>query len=181
MQKTPSIVCALATLAVAGCSNMGAQIKTSGAMGSEDTSYITTTYELAQLDNEAGKLVPAKAQDPRVVNVSSELVDQANALSPGLTDALKAEGITPPNQPPPDVAAEVAKLQTLSGTAFDHEYVADEIALHKKAVAVLQKEQADTKNAAMLTQVQAELPAVQNDLAALQSLTTVPNLTFSPS
>ncbi len=180
MQTTHSIVWVVATLAVAGCSNIGAQIKTSGAMGSEDTTYITTAYELAQLDNEAGKLVPDKAQDPRVVNVSSELVDQASALSPGLTGALKAQGIAPPKQLPPDVAAEVAKLHTLQGPAFDHEYVADEIALHKTAVSVLEKERADTKNGAMLTQVQAELPAVQTDLAALQSLTTAPNLSASP-
>ncbi len=141
-------------------------------MASEDDSYINTAYQLAQLDNQAGKLVPAKAQDPRVVEVSSELVAQANALTPEFTSALQSQGITPPQQLPPALQSELTKLQGLQGAAFDQAYVADEIKLHQRAVQVFHKEDADTKNGAMRTQVEAELPAVQTDLARLQSLTS---------
>ena len=172
MQKTHSIVWVTAALAVAGCSNIGEQIKSSGAMGSEDTAYIQTAYELEQLDNQTGKLVQSKAQDPRVAFVSSQLMDQANALSPGLAGVLKSQGITPPQQLPANIASEVDQLRSLNGAAFDQAYLADEIALHKQAVEVFQKEDADTKNSAMRTQVEAELPAVKNDLDSLQDLTS---------
>ena len=115
MQKTRSFAWLAAAFAVAGCSSMGAQIQSSGAMGSEDDSYISTAYQLAQLDDQAGKLVPAKAQDPRVVEVSSELVAQADALAPQFTSALQSQGITPPTQLPPALQAVLAKLQTLQG------------------------------------------------------------------
>ena len=144
-------------------------------MASEDTTYITTAYELAQLDNQAGTLVPAKAKDPRIVDVSGQLMAQANALTPQLTMALQSQGITPPEQLPPDVQAELTKLQSLQGPAFDQAYINDEIALHQKAVAVLKKEDADTENSVMRTEVQAELPAVQLDLDKLKSLTPVPS------
>ena len=170
MQKTHSFVWIVAALATAGCSTMDAQIKSSGSMASEDTTYITTAYELAQLDNQAGKLVPTKTQDPRVIDVSSQLVTQANALTPQLTMALQSQGVNPPKQPPSDIQAEISKLQSLQGSAFDQAYVSDEIALHQKAISVFQKEDADTKNGFMRNQVEAEMPAVKDDLNKLKSL-----------
>ncbi len=170
MQKTQSFLWSAVVLATAGCSSLDAQIKSSGSMASGDTTYISTAYELAQLDDQAGKLVPTKAHDPRVIDVSSQLVTQADALAPQLTVALQSQGVTPPKQLPPDVQAEVAKLQSLQGPAFDQAYVADEIALHQKAMSVFQKENADTHNGMMRTQVEAELPAVTDDLNKLKSL-----------
>ena len=58
----------------------------------------------------------------------------------------------------------------LSGPAFDHEFVADEIAAHKQAVDMLKKEDASTKNAALKTQVETELPAVLGNLNALNAI-----------
>ena len=171
MQITQSSIWIIAALATAGCSTMDAQIKSSGSMAAEDTTYISTAYELAQLDDQAGKLVPAKAQDPRVIDVSSQLVTQADALTPQLTMALQSQGVTPPKQLPPDIQAELTKLQSLQGPAFDQAYVSDEIALHQKAIGVFQKEDADTKNGVMRSQVEAELPAVSDDLNKLKSLT----------
>ena len=170
MQATRNAIWLATAFAVAGCTTLGSQIKSSGAMASEDTDYIATAYQLAELDNAAGMLVPNKSKDPRVVEVSSELVSQANALTPELTSALQAEGVTPPKGLPPDLQAQVDQLHSLNGPAFDHAYLNDEITLHQKAVTVFKKEDADTKNSVMRTQVEAELPAVQNDLARLQSV-----------
>ena len=175
MQTSQAAVWIIAALATTGCSTLDAQIKSSGAMASEDTSYISTVYELAQLDDQAGKLVPQKAQDPRVMDVSSQLVAQADALTPQLTVALQSQGVAPPKQLPSDVQAEIDKLNSLQGPAFDKAYVADEVALHQKAMSVLQKEDADTKNSVMRTQVEAELPAVKDDLNKLQSIAAPPS------
>ena len=171
MKETQSLIWIVAALATAGCSTLDAQIKSSGSMASEDTTYISVAYELAQLDDQAGKLALAKAQDPRVTDVSSQLVTQADALTPQLTMALQSQGVTPPEQLPPDIQAEVAKLQSLQGPAFDQAYVADELTLHQKAKSVFQREDADTKNGVMRSQVEAELPAVTDDLNKLESLT----------
>jgi putative membrane protein len=175
MEKKYRHVWFAAALLTGGCTTMQAQIQSSGAMGSQDTAYITTAYELAQLDDVGGKLAASKAQDPRVVDVSSQLMAQAEALTPGLKMAIKAVGETPPETLSPHESAELDKLKTLKGSAFDQTYIADEVALHKRAIDVFEKEDRDTKNATMRTQVEAELPAVETDLAKLQALTAPQN------
>ena len=157
-------------IAAAGCTTMDAQIKSSGTMGKPDADYARTAYELVQLDNQAGKLAVAKASDPRVSTLASSLTSQADAFTPGLQSALSAQGIAPPRALPQGEVAEIDKLKSLNGSAFDHEYVADELAIHKRAVSVLQKEDAATQDGALRTQVETELPAVQTNLSTLQGL-----------
>ena len=166
------LICLLTAAATTGCTTMEAQIRSSGAMGQQDAEYVDTAYQLAQLDTAAGKLAAKQASDPRVQDVATTLVNNANTLEPGLQAALHVEGMTPPSSLSPEISSEVNKLQGLQGPAFDHEFVADELALHQKAVPVLQKEDAATKDGALRTQVEAELPAVQGNLSKLQVLST---------
>ena len=170
MQGKHASIWLTAALVTGGCSTMQEQIQSSGTMGPVDKDYIMTAYELAQLDDAAGKMAPTKAQDPRVVDVSSQLMAQADALEPGLQSALKVEGITAPSQPDPAIAAQLATLKGLQGAAFDRAYVADELALHQRAIGVFQKEDSSTQDGAMRAQVETELPAVQDDTAKLQAL-----------
>jgi putative membrane protein len=157
-------------LTTAGCTTMEAQIHSSGALSQVDKDYATEAYQLVQLDNQAGKLAVTKAGDPRVQDIASQIMTQADTLSPDLRSALKVEGITPPSKLSRQTAAEIETLRGLSGAAFDHQYVADEIAAHQQAVAIFQKEDTATKNDAMRTEVETELPAVQGNLDKLQAL-----------
>lgn len=168
-----SVLCVAVAVALGGCTTMEAQIRSSGSMGQTDAEYITTAEQLVALDDQAGKMAATKAADPRVVDVSSQIMASADTLSPGLQAAIKVAGMQPPKLPA-DTAAEVQKLATLHGPAFDKEYVADELALHQKAVAVFQQEDAKTQDGALRTQVEAELPALQDDLAKLQVLSGNP-------
>ena len=61
-------------------------------------------------------------------------------LYPNLQGALQAEGKTAPTSLPPDLSAQIQKLGSLSGPAFDREFVADELAAHQRAVQIMQRE-----------------------------------------
>ena len=100
---------------------------------------------------------------------------EAQVLYPNLKGALQAEHQPVPAGAAPAVQAEVQKLSSMSGPAFDHEFVADELAAHKQAVAILKQEDATTKNAALKAQVETELPAVQSNLAALSAIANPPS------
>ena len=154
----------------AGCTTMDAQIKSGGELSQVDRDYATTAYKLAQLDDQEGKLAATKAVDPRVQTLSSQVQTQANTLYPGLQAAMKAEGVTPPNRLPPDVTSEIDHLRSLNGPAFDKQYIADQLAAHQQALQVFQQEDAKTKDSALRTQVETEMPALQTDLAAFQAL-----------
>ncbi len=155
---------------LAGCETAASQISSSGTMGSADADFVTAAYRIAQLDEQAGKLAATKATDPRVVDLASQMSSEAQVMYPNLQAALHVEGKTLPNSPPPEVTAEVQTLSGLKGTAFDRQFVADELAAHQQAVTILQKEDTASKDGAMKGQVETELPAVQANLAKLQFL-----------
>ncbi len=170
MTPTHASLLFAATLALAGCTTEEAQIRSSGSMGASDTEYVTTAYNLVQLDRQAGQMVAAKAADPRVRDLATQVTAQADALYPGLQAAEKVGGITPPDRLPGDMAAEIDKLRELNGSDFDRQYVADELAAHQHAVDVFKKEDTATNDGAMKAQVETELPAVQSNLDRLQYL-----------
>ena len=164
------LLCLAIPLAATGCTTMEAQIRSSGSMGSSDAEYVDTAYQLVQMDDQAGKLATAKASDPRVKTLAANIMAQADALSPSLVSALNVEGVQPPKTLPREEAAKLAALNTASDSAFDRQYVEDELAIHKRAVSVMQKDDAATKDGALRTQIESELPAVQANLSSLQVL-----------
>jgi putative membrane protein len=160
----------VAALAVSGCTTMEGQIRSTGAMGQPDADYVGTASQIVQLDQQSGKLAATQAADPRVVDISNQLAAQATVLSPQLQAAAKAEGIQTPVNPSGNTAAEIDQLRSLKGPAFDHQYLADELAAHQQAVAAFKKEDTSTKDGTMRTLVETALPTVQNNLAKLQYL-----------
>ncbi len=179
MQRKQMLLCLSLAMGTAGCTTMQAQIQSSGTMGQIDSDYVNTAMQLIQLDNSEGKLAATKGSDPRIADVAASLTGQANALSPYLVAVLQAEGIKPPTAPTPETAAKVAKLQALSGPAFDRQFVADELAAHQRALDVFKKEDTLTKDGAMRGQVETELPAVQDNFYKLQTLSTEYNTAHS--
>ena len=157
-------------LPLAGCDTVASQIKASGGMGPTDADFVTAAYAIAQLDEQAGKLAATKATDPRVTDLAATMSSEATVLYPNLQGALQAEGKPVRNSLPPEVSAQLQKLGTLSGPAFDREFVAAELAAHKRAVQILQREDSTTKDAVLKAQVETELPAVQGNLDRLTFL-----------
>ncbi len=155
---------------LAGCQTTASQISSSGTMGPDDTSFIKAAYTVAQLDERAGKLAATKAADPRVVDLAAKMSAEAQVLYPNLQGAMQAEQLPIPTQASDKVQAQLAKLDGLSGPAFDRAFVAAELDDHQRAVGILRKEDATTKDGALKTQVETELPAVQGNLDALKFL-----------
>ncbi len=170
MQRKQMILALSLALGGAGCTTMQAQIQSSGTLGPVDTAYVNSAEQLVQLDNLEAKLAATKGADPRIADVAQSLSAQANAFSPTFIAVLQAQGQKPPTAPSPATAAEVARLQNLSGPAFDRQFVADELAAHKQALATFQQEDASTKDGALRTEVEMQLPAVQDNLNKLQDL-----------
>ena len=163
-------LCVALAVPLLGCQTTASQITASGGMSSTDGDYVTATYAIAQLDEQAGKLAASKASDPRVKDIASRMSREASVLYPNLRGALLAEHQAVPASVPGDVMEEVRKLSALDGPAFDREFVGTELAAHKRAVEILKREDGTTKDGALRTQVETELPAVQANLDTLTFL-----------
>ncbi|MBV9749199.1 MAG: DUF4142 domain-containing protein [Acetobacteraceae bacterium] len=159
--RNTAIFLFVATMSAAGCTTMQSRIQQTGQMAQVDRDYVNMENRLASLDDQEGALAKTKATDPRVAATATQVMSQADTLHPRLQAALQAEGAAPPATP--QVSAEVARLRGLNGNAFDRQYVADELNMHQQAADVFKKEEDETKDDALRTQVQAELPAVQEN------------------
>jgi putative membrane protein len=147
-----------------------AQILTGEKLNQADANFVTTAYQITQLDNQQGQIAAAQASSQRVRAIAGELVAKANALYPELEAAIKRNGILPPTRLPEDLAARVDRLRRLQGEAFDDAYLADQVKSHKRAVAVFQEELSRTQDPAMHALAARALPIVQNDLAQLLAI-----------
>ncbi len=159
--RNAAIFLSVAVISAASCTNMESQIKQSGQLGQVDRDYVNMADRLASLDDQEGALAKSKAADPRVAATAAQVMSQADTLHPRLQAALQAEGAAAPATP--RVSGEVARLRGLSGSAFDRQYVADELNMHQQAADIFKKEEDETKDDALRTQVQAELPVVQEN------------------
>ena len=159
--RNTAIFLSVAVMTAVSCTDMESRIKQSGQLGQADKDYVNMEDRLVTLDDQEGALAKTKATDPRVAATAAHIMSQADTLHPRLQAALQAAGAAPPDTP--RVSAEVARLRGLSGNAFDRQYVADQLSMHQQAADVFKKEEDETKDDALRTQVQAELPVVQEN------------------
>ena len=164
------------TLPIAGCSTRAlsplpqTEILTGSKLKQADTDFVTAAYQIVQLDDQEGQLSGTRAADPRVRALAVQLASQANMLYPQLQDTIKSNGISAPNRLPLALSGQVDKLKGLTGSAFDRQYVADQVQSHQRAVDIFQKEASTTEDPAMRTQAQTALPVVQDNLGRLKFL-----------
>ncbi len=146
------------------------QILTGENLNQADANFVTTAYQIVQLDNQQGQIAAARASSAQVRAIAADLSAKANALYPVLEAAIKRNGIVPPSRLPEDLAARVDRLHRLQGEALDDAYLADQVKSHKRAVRVFQEEVARTQDPAMRSLAEQALPVVQTDLAQLLTL-----------
>lgn len=155
-------------LPVAACATAGAPAPV--ALNPADTNFVTTSYQIIQLDDQEGELAAMQAADPRVKAIAGDLIAKADLISPKLNLVVGTDGIDLPTRLSDAEQASVDALTPLSGKAFDRAYLNDQIASHERGVAVIRAEQASTKDPQMLALANQTLPIVQDDLTRLQAI-----------
>lgn len=171
MNKYLPVMLAL-SFPLVGCQTAVSQLQSSGTMGPADAAFANAAYAIAQLDEQAGKLAVTRASDPRVKDVASTMSAEAQVLYPNLQATLQAEQKPVPKDLPADLTAQIQKMSQLSGPAFDKAFVATELAAHQHAVDILKNEDTATKDGALRSQVETQLPAVQGNLDKLKFLSS---------
>jgi putative membrane protein len=146
------------------------QILTGEKLNQADANFVTTAYQIIQLDKQQGQIAVVQASSPRVRAIAADLSSKADALYPELEAAIKRNGIVPPKRLPDDLAARVDRLRRLQGEALDEAYLADQVKSHKRAVAVFQEELSRTQDPVMHSLAERALPIVQGDLAQLLAI-----------
>lgn len=101
-----------------------------------DAQIAHIAYTAGAIDVAAGKQALAKSKNAAVRAFAEEMVRDHNAVNDQALALVKKLGVAPQDNPTSAAlskaaADELQKLSTLSGAAFDREYVANEIAYHR--------------------------------------------------
>jgi putative membrane protein len=106
------------------------------AAGPTDPQIAHIAYTADAIDIDAAKLALEKSKNPDVIAFAKDMVRDHQAVNEKALALLKKLGVTPEDNDTSksltkDAKAEHAKLEKLSGKAFDQAYAANELAYHK--------------------------------------------------
>jgi putative membrane protein len=114
------------------------------AQGVNDAQIASIVVTANQVDIDAGKLAESRATNDEVKAFARLMVTDHTAVNKSATDLAGKLKVTPQNNPTSESLKSggdknLARLRTLTGTAFDKAYVDQEVAYHQQVIDALDK------------------------------------------
>jgi predicted outer membrane protein len=175
-----------------GAAGMSSQSSTqsgaSGAAGATASASLSKADSKAVVDMamanmaevEAGKMAQAKGQSQEVKTFAQQMIDDHGKALQEVQTLAQSKGVTLPTELDAKHKAMAAKLDKLSGDAFDREYMkTGGLKAHKDTVAMLQKHQKNAKDADVKALATKMLPTVEQHLKAAQQMSSAKSGTTS--
>ena len=117
---------------------------------------------------EMGKLAQQKAASDQVKQFGSRMVADHGKANDELKQIASSKGLTLPSDLDAKHKSKMAKMQKLSGAAFDRAYMDDMLADHKHDVADFQKEASSGRDSDLKGFASKTLPTLQDHLKMAQ-------------
>lgn len=127
-----------------------------GASAMQDRAFVDDIAKGDMAEVQLGQLAEQKGSSPEVKQLAQKMVDDHTRLGQQMQPIESALQLKPPKKIDKKDQKELAKLNTLSGDAFDKEYLSCLVEDHEKDLKELKLEQSSTANA-QLKQVAAKL------------------------
>jgi putative membrane protein len=140
----------------------------SSKLSAGDAKFVKTAASGGMEEVELGKLAASKASDPDVKNFGQKMVDDHSKANDQLKQIASQKGVTLPTGLNNMQKHDKAKLEKLSGAAFDSSYISMMVKDHKKDVADFQKESNGGKDSDVKSFASATLPTLQDHLKMAQ-------------
>lgn len=123
-----------------GAAAVSAVTATPAKLSSADQNLMLEVAKGGMMQLEVSRLAVQKATSPEVRALAQAEVDEQTGLSAKLQEIASAKGVTLPTTPDADTQAMIAKLQGMSGAAFDKAYVQESgVKGHQKLDGVMAK------------------------------------------
>ena len=108
-----------------------------------DAQIAHIAYTAGDIDIKAADQALQKSKNPEIIAFAKQMATDHKAVNDQALALVKKLNVTPQDNPTSQslvkqADAERAKLNGLSGAAFDHEYIANEVAYHKAVDDALQ-------------------------------------------
>jgi putative membrane protein len=119
---------------------------------------------------ELGQLAQKKATDPKVRDFGAMMVKDHSAANDDLKALAASKNVNIPEHVSATAEASKTKLHLLSGSAFDHYYVKNQISAHESTVSLLNKEIASGRDPDAKAFAQKVLPTVKSHLQVINQI-----------
>lgn len=154
-----------------GSSATSATASSNAKLASADRKAITDMAMSNMAEVEMGKLAQSKSQNAEVKAFAQKMVDDHGKALTEVQTLAQSKSVTLPTELDAKHKAMSAKLEKLSGDAFDKAYVKQGgVGAHKETLAKLQKASKGAKDADVKGQVDKTIPVVQEHLKHAEQL-----------
>ena len=163
-----------------GASGAAGQTGSSGKVSAADKKAITDMAIANMAEVETGKLALSKSQNAEVKAFAQQMIDDHGKALADLQPLAQSKGVTLPTELDAKHKAMAAKLEKLTGDAFDKEYMKMAgLKDHKDTHAKLQKISKSAKDADVKAAAEKTLPVVEQHLKAAQQMSSAKSGTTS--
>ena len=146
------------------------------AQAPSDAQIVQIVQTANQIDIRQAKLALQKSNNPQVKEFANQMIADHTSLEKSVADLAKKLNVTPQEsdtskQLNQQATEETKKLKSLSGKAFDQEYVSHEIAYHQAVIDAATKTLIpNAQNPELKSAVEGAAPLLQGHLQHAQQL-----------
>lgn len=148
----------------------GNSASSSGKLAPADRQFIKKAAEGGLAEVQLGQLATEKADSQDVKQFGQRMVDDHTKANDQLKQVASQKGVTVPYKLSPKDAATKARLEKLSGKAFDRAYMRDMVMDHTKDVSEFRMESKNAKDPDVKNFASQTLPTLQDHLKEAKSI-----------
>ncbi len=157
-------------IAVAQASNNMATTSSGHELTTADRQFVKKAAEGGLAEVQLGQLATEKAASPEVKQFGQRMVDDHTKANDQLKQVASEEGVTVPDKLSAKDAATKARLEKLSGKAFDRAYMHDMVVDHTNDVSDFRMESKNATNPAVKNFAKETLPTLESHLKEAKSI-----------
>lgn len=145
----------------------------SGPLNAQDMSFVTTSSQSGLTEIAAGQLAEQIAPDSFIKGFGDWMITDHATLNANVSALSAMEGMAAPTTPDAMQQQMLASLSTLSGVAFEQQYMTTEVQGHLQTLMGFQQEIAGGSDPALVASATQGLPLIQSHLAEAVTLDVV--------
>jgi putative membrane protein len=107
-------------------------MQAAGQPSAIDRMFVTKAMQGSMAEVQLGQLTLEKSSNDQVKQFAQRMIDDHTKLNDQMKPVAQQLGVTPPNQISKNDRKTIAKLQGLSGPAYDQAYIQDMVKDHKQ-------------------------------------------------
>ncbi len=138
-------------------------------LSAQDTHFVKMAAIGGMAEVNDGQLAEKVGATSAVKAVGARMVTDHTAANDKLMEIAQKQGATVPSSVDPTHAAMSAKLKTLSGHAFDKQYLHDQLLGHEQTIALFKAEASTGSDADLKSFASATLPTLQEHLTMIKA------------